>query len=252
MPANLQKSAGPLATYFRQSAEPLPSAALALPLLVIYGVGILLAPEAANGADLVSQTLVSLTARLGPWRWAGYLGFYGTLVAVNLGLIAHLRRTSTFAPRWLWAIMAESAVYAVLVGLLSSSITSDLTRYLPHALVPLSVTSSAGPFAGVIMSAGAGLHEELVFRLLGIGAVARLWLGQNWRQPSLRLFAVMLGSSLLFSAAHHIVEPFVLATFVFRTVAGMLFGSLYLLRGFAVAAWTHALYDVWLIVVLGR
>jgi hypothetical protein len=39
---------------------------------------------------------------------------------------------------------------------------------------------------------------------------------------------------------------------VFRTVAGVVFASLFLVRGFAVAAWTHALYDVWVIVVLGR
>lgn len=246
-------TAGPLRTYLDQSAAPLQAAALTLPLLVVYGVGILIAPEAANGADLVSQTLVSLMGQLGPMRWAGYLGFYGLLLVVNLAMIAHLRKTSSFSPRWFWAVLAESAVYAIAVGSLASSITSDLVHFLGARIaVPLSTTSSAGPLAGVIMSAGAGLHEELVFRLAGIAGVARLWLGAQWKSPSLKLLALLLATSLLFSAVHHIVEPFRFTVFVFRTVAGLLFGSLFLLRGFAVAAWTHALYDVWVIVVLGR
>ena len=78
-----------------------------------------------------------------------------------------------------------------------------------------------------------------------------LWLGPEWRRPSLRLVALVAGSSLLFSAAHHIVEPFSLTAFVFRTVAGAMFAILFLFRGFAVAAWTHALYDLWVIVLVG-
>lgn len=252
----LQKSGnstGMVRTYLTQSAEPLQAAALTLPLLVIYGLGILIAPEAANGADLISQTLVSLLSGFGSARWVGYLGFYGVLLMANVALIVHLRQTSSFTHRWFWVVLAESAVYAVAVGSISSSITSDLTHFLGARIAPpLSVTSSAGPLAGVIMSAGAGLHEELVFRLGAIAGVARLWLGTHWRRFSLPLLGLLLASSLLFSAVHHIVEDFKLSVFVFRTVAGLLFGSLFLLRGFAVAAWTHALYDVWVIVILGR
>ena len=251
MAPELTKSANPVLTYLRQTGQPLHATALALPLLVLYGVGVVVLPKAANGADLVSQLLFAALSLLGPGRTLGYFGFYGVLVVGNLWLIGHLRKTSAFSPRWFYAVMAESAVYAVCVGSLASSITSDLTHYVGF-IAPLSVTASADPLTGVVMSAGAGLHEELVFRLCGIAGVARLWLGKQWRAPSLRLFGVMLGSSLLFSAAHHIVEPFQFTVFVFRTVAGMLFGALFLLRGFAVAAWTHALYDVWLIVVLGR
>jgi len=248
---------GPLRAYFSQTAAPLHSAALALPLLVLYGVGVVVFPKAANGADLVSQSLFSLVSLLGTWRWAGYLGFYAALVVANLALIAHLRKTSSFSPKWFWAVIAESALYAIAVGTLASSITADLTHIVGRiaplaALPPLSATSSADPATGVVMSAGAGLHEELVFRLAGVAGVARLWLGAGWRSPSARLLIVLLASSVAFSAVHHVVEAFEWKVFVFRTIAGLLFGALFLLRGFAVAAWTHFLYDVWVIVVLGR
>jgi hypothetical protein len=56
----------------------------------------------------------------------------------------------------------------------------------------------------------------------------------------------MLGA-ILFSAFHYIGplgEPMQLESFVFRTLAGLAFSGLYLTRGFGITAWTHALYDV--------
>jgi membrane protease YdiL (CAAX protease family) len=54
-------------------------------------------------------------------------------------------------------------------------------------------------------------------------------------------------TSLLFSAAHYIGphgESFGLFTFVFRFVAGLFFGLLFVFRGFGIAAGSHAGYDV--------
>ncbi|MCA9638481.1 MAG: CPBP family intramembrane metalloprotease, partial [Myxococcales bacterium] len=57
-------------------------------------------------------------------------------------------------------------------------------------------------------------------------------------------------SSLVFSLAHHVgpaAEAFTFDAFVYRTLAGVFFAIVYQLRGFAVAAWTHALYDVYVL-----
>jgi hypothetical protein len=57
-------------------------------------------------------------------------------------------------------------------------------------------------------------------------------------------------SSLAFSLAHHIGpagEAFRFSAFVYRTLAGVFFAAIYQVRGFAVAAWTHALYDVYVL-----
>lgn len=248
-PSNPSTSLAPLRTYLRETAQPVQAAALTLPLLVLYGVGILVVPQARNGADLVSSLLHSLLARLGTSETMGYLGFYAFLALLNAGLVWHLSRTTRFSGRWMWGVLFESALYAVAVGSVSSSVTTKLT----HVLAATSAQGAAAdtsPIAGVIMSAGAGLHEELVFRLGLVGGLGRLWLGPTWRQGSARLVALLLGTAVLFSLAHHVVEPFALVPFVFRSVAGLLFGGLFLLRGFAVAAWTHALYDVWVIVLL--
>jgi len=39
-----------------------------------------------------------------------------------------------------------------------------------------------------------------------------------------------------------------LYSFMFRWVAGLLFTVLYFMRGFAITAYTHALYDIWVLV----
>jgi hypothetical protein len=64
--------------------------------------------------------------------------------------------------------------------------------------------------------------------------------------------AAVLGAAV-FSAFHYIGpygDPFSWPTFTFRLVAGLLFSAMYLLRGFGITAWTHALYDVFLIFAL--
>jgi hypothetical protein len=62
--------------------------------------------------------------------------------------------------------------------------------------------------------------------------------------------AATLGGALVFAAFHYIGpfgDPLDLYSFVFRTIAGLFFSALYLLRGFGITAWTHALYDVFLL-----
>ena len=64
------------------------------------------------------------------------------------------------------------------------------------------------------------------------------------------VFATVLGA-LIFAAFHYIgpyADQLDLGSFTFRAVAGLLFSGLYLLRGFGITAWTHALYDVFLAV----
>jgi hypothetical protein len=54
-----------------------------------------------------------------------------------------------------------------------------------------------------------------------------------------------------FSAVHHLGpygDKLLLGVFTFRVLAGLLFGLLFWFRGFAVAVYTHALYDVLVLV----
>ncbi len=243
---------GRIGAYFQATRSPMTAAALTLPLLCFYGLGSILFEDTRNGVDIVSTGLSWVFFNLDAGGWQPYAIFYGVLVLVNVAMIAWLKRSNRFDGRYFLPLLAECTLYAIATGTLSSYLTHNVLDAFQLLSVPLSTTRSIGPIDGLFISAGAGLHEELVFRLVGIGAVARLLLGPEWRIETGRLLAVVLVSSLVFSSVHHIVEPFRFSVFVFRTFAGLLFAALFLGRGFAVAAWTHALYDVWVIVILGR
>jgi membrane protease YdiL (CAAX protease family) len=99
---------------------------------------------------------------------------------------------------------------------------------------------------------GAGVYEEVLFRLalLPLLACVLRGLGVSWVQSW--IWAAVIGS-LAFSAAHHVGahgEEIVLAasgfwfTFSFRFVAGLFFSLLFVYRGFGIAVGTHAIYDM--------
>jgi hypothetical protein len=102
----------------------------------------------------------------------------------------------------------------------------------------------------IMLSVGAGIYEELLFRVVLVAALA--WVGSavfGWRRAVAGVWATLLGA-MLFSAAHYIGaygDRLTLYSFVFRMIAGVFFSALYLMRGFGVTAWTHALYDVLLL-----
>jgi len=105
----------------------------------------------------------------------------------------------------------------------------------------------------IVTGIGAGIYEELVFRLILICLLMLLF--QNFLEFSRTwsiVFSILI-SAVLFSAHHHIFfvngrfglgEAFSFARFAFRTLAGIYFAALFALRGFAIAAGTHAFYDI--------
>ena len=59
-------------------------------------------------------------------------------------------------------------------------------------------------------------------------------------------------SAATFSGMHYVGslgDVFDVRSFVARTVLGLALTLVYATRGFAAAVWTHALYDVWVVVL---
>jgi len=97
----------------------------------------------------------------------------------------------------------------------------------------------------------AGVNEEFVFRLGLLSAL--VWAGQKLMAKNPAVLVAVGVSSLLFSLAHYMgPEPFAVYSFLYRFIAGVLFCALFWLRGFAVAVYTHAIYDVLVMVVFAR
>jgi membrane protease YdiL (CAAX protease family) len=100
----------------------------------------------------------------------------------------------------------------------------------------------------VISAIGAGVHEELVFRLALIAGLIALVRALG-RPPGGRLTVALAiaVSALVFAAAHHVGrlgEPWTAHAFAFRAVAGAVFGAIFWFRSLAHAVYAHVLYDV--------
>jgi len=229
------------------SRAPRYSLLFALPLLLFYQALVALQPAAKgggwrNGADVILQQLfVWLAGRRGP------LAFLVLLTAVGLWLVVKDRRAhrGPLAPGIFSLMLAESVGLAILTGVIVGSLTSQVVR--ATTALALAAPGDVSATTKLMLSLGAGLYEELLFRVLLVGLLGVIAkVGFGWRPWAAAAFAVGLGAAI-FSAFHYVGrygDELELYSFMFRMIAGLFFSALYVLRGFGITAWTHALYDV--------
>jgi hypothetical protein len=231
-------------SYWELSRTPLTSLVFTLPLVAAYEGGVLLLGRGSprNGADVwLRELLESL----------GFGQYFLLPVATVAGLLAwqflaHDRWKLSLAV--LPGMVAESVLWAVVlvgVGRLQQSMW-------PLELWPLDVgppgfaAGWGGVVARIVGYCGAGLYEEVLFRLLLLPV--GVWLfGRFGCEPVAAGGWALLVSSVLFSAAHYVGplgDTFEIGSFTFRVIAGMLFAMLFLVRGFGIAAGTHFFYDL--------
>lgn len=239
-------------SYLAVSRAPRYSILFALPLLLAYeALAALLAHpgknELRNGADVILRS--AFTAVAGSY---GPAIFMAAVVLLGVGLVVRDMRLSGDRPRPIifTGMLAESAALAAVFGLVVGVTTAKLLGSF-HALSITPLNSMSWP-TRLMLSLGAGLYEELFFRVLlvtGLAAGARTVLGLGKRGAG--VLAAIVGA-FIFSAFHYIGpygDPLQLQSFTFRMLSGLAFSGLYLLRGFGITAWTHALYDSFLLLL---
>ncbi|HVU02075.1 MAG TPA: CPBP family glutamic-type intramembrane protease [Polyangiaceae bacterium] len=222
-------------------SDPWSDLVLTLPMFIGYHLGVIFLPI-RNAADVVTRELVALADH----DMAAYGGLtlgIGLVYVLVLGLAGrgHALRWQRFA-----FIAAEGVLYAVAMRALAGYVVGRVF------LGP----DSHGLFAGAVMSLGAGFYEELAFRvgLFGVGLkVLRILYAPT---SSLRRVVTPLAwaavTAAVFSGWHYVGalgDSFDARSFLFRWVCGAVFVGIYALRGFAPVVWTHALYDLWVMVL---
>jgi membrane protease YdiL (CAAX protease family) len=230
--------------YLVESRQPLASLVFIVPLLAIYEAGVVvLGPHAVpNGADTWLR------------RGLEQLGFgqYFLLPALTVSTLLawhHLTRHPwRVSAGTLYGMTGECVLLAICLRFLLQ--LQNVLRESMAAAVRLDVAASLWPVSGYIGTLtsyfGAGIYEELLFRLLMLPFVA--WVLRQFRlTPTMSMAGAVLVTSLLFAVAHHVGpygEPFAWFNFLFRLLAGMFFAVLFVYRGFGIAAGAHAGYDI--------
>jgi hypothetical protein len=223
--------------YFEDSELPLTSLVFLLPFMVIYEIGTRHFTTAAQSGH--DQQIIAFTMMRRFFLLWGLHGQHLPAVALVTWLLCiHAIRGKPwhFHLSTLIGMFAES----ILLALPLIALALELSRYFPLAATPVA------PQDKIIMSLGAGVYEELVFRLILFNVLAvalkdALRLNSFWVH-----LGVVVVSALAFSAYHYLspLEHFQWKTCVFRTAAGAYFGIIFLLRGFGITAGCHASYDI--------
>ncbi|NBC17115.1 MAG: CPBP family intramembrane metalloprotease [Bacteroidetes bacterium] len=223
----------------------------ALPLLLLYEVMILIANT--------GQTYgVRISAEIWIKRVLASIGLVGihvlTIIVVLVGVAIFFyerRKDIPIRSQYFGWIVAESAVYAVVVAFLVSTVVGVIFAAAPvrvELLIPPQLAEQS-LWTRLALSIGAGIYEELVFRVLLVGG---LYLALKHALPQVRyayVLAAVVGA-LLFSGVHYVGalgDAFTVGSFMFRFLFGLALNVIFLARGFGVAAWTHALYDVMIV-----
>ncbi len=231
----------------------------ALPLFVLYESLILFVnaervSHVRVGADLWIKQLLTLIGGASAGSGLVALGIPVLLIGLWV-FVRERKRRPPLRMAWFAGLIAESAVYAVGVAMLVSTIIGLVFALYP-ALVsgveayPLALSGQSAEALSMpmmlVLSIGAGLYEELLFRVLLVGGLFWLFNKSMTRSWMAYALAAIIGA-FLFSAVHYmgaLGDPFTLSSFSFRFLFGLVLNGLFLVRGFGVAAWTHAIYDV--------
>ena len=227
--------------YLEDTRRPVYSAILVLPFLCVYEAGVwMLGSKTINGGDAVIRRILGF--------FSVHTAFASALVLMVCFLVWQWRTKASFKtePRKVGLLFFESLVLAELLfrflGWLSLRLPAH--QALPAAAPGL---PARGHLYELVLYCGAGVYEELVFRVLLLSLLI-LVLTKLFQMEKVQaaVWAVVLGA-VLFSLFHYIgpgADRLTLNGFLQRSFAGVYFAAIYVTRSFGVAAAAHALYDV--------
>jgi len=226
--------------YLLVTLRPWPNLVFILPMLIIFEVGSYTRHAGSTGASsqLVATYLIDALVNC-----FGRSAFYlPGLLAVVILLASHL------AARHAWRF----DLY-VLAGMLGESLIWTLPLFVfDRALVVHTALRTADSQRSewmneAIRCLGAGIYEELVFRLICITGLSILLVNLCKLPRTASAVFIVLLSAGLFAAQHHPPlgsDSFDATRFVFRTIAGLYLAGLFLYRGFGIACGCHAFYNL--------
>lgn len=269
-----------ITSYWERTLWPLQSLYFLLPLLIFYEIGaVVFAPE---GNERLPQ--IYAERMLGRFfEWTGVTGYYLPGIATVVVLLCwHFARRDPWRPepRLYVAMLIESAVLAAPLFVFSIMLTRpppEVTAAFSEAMGWLAGSDGMFPMLastsqaatgldgvaswreGVVFSIGAGIYEELVFRLIVIALIHMILSDVLALPTSWSAGGAIVISAVLFAVYHPFdsVLPWHWDSrdwgrFAFYTLAGLYFAAIYVYRGFGIVAATHALYDVMVIATYFR
>ncbi|HKJ66513.1 MAG TPA: CPBP family glutamic-type intramembrane protease [bacterium] len=229
-----------LKDYAAYTRSPLQSVIFVLPVFLLYEGGLFLFNRSdvtgiRNGADVLLRQFYGLF---------GLYGFYAFAVSL-LGILLFTfwleyqrEEKISLQPNYFLGMLGESVIYGVILFIFLSKIAAIDLQVAP--VLELQTIQQ------LVLAMGAGIYEELVFRVLIVSGIATLMIVvARWKIHGAYGLGILL-SALVFSWFHYVGiygDSFQVRTFLLRTIAGIVLSVLYVFRGFGITAYTHIFYD---------
>lgn len=274
-------------SYLERTSRPIYALTFLLPFIIFYEVGTLLI-----NTDLLNRSQIRVVAFVWLQNLLDYAGFgskFTSIAAPLAVLIILLALQLTSRTSWtvnfkdILPMAAECVLLAVplivlslllnrpapapqqggmpanaaVVAVAQNSTVHDYGGYgsgvIPQSVLTPRPQGRDSFWVNAITGVGAGIYEELIFRLILICALMLLFQDIIGLTHTTSMVIAILVSAALFSLHHHIIfmhgrfdqtAVFSWPPFLFRTIAGVYFAGLFAVRGFGITAGSHAFYDV--------
>jgi hypothetical protein len=243
--------------YLALSQRPLTILAFLIPLIVLYEYG-----SAVYLSDAAHGTLETIRAHsflLGFFQDFGLAGrFLPALALISVLLVWHglSHQPWKVRPTTPPLMAVESILWTipllVLILLVEQVLGRGATPTPAAEFAPAAI--AARPWqARATIALGAGIYEEMVFRMIGMAALHLVFVDlARLTERAGRILAVIVaaGAFALYHDPSWSGGAVSASSAVPYFVAGCYFGAVYLQRGFGLAVGVHALYDILVLVIL--
>jgi membrane protease YdiL (CAAX protease family) len=237
-----EKSRGE-ASYWALTKEPRYALALVLPMMAVYQVGLIMLAhlggrthEVHNAADLFLENVLGVSGV------GGQIASGAAVIGVLVGWQVLSRRPWGIRLLYVVGMLLEGLFYA-----LALLLSSQLLTGWSHQVLLAAGASFRGAAGQVVLSLGAGVYEEFLFRLLLIGCLMYLLRWARAGRVSSAVLASLLAAvtwSLFHMVGEEGWEALAPLTFLVRASAGLVFAGLFFGRGFGITTATHAFFNV--------
>jgi len=272
-------------SYLERTSRPIYAVIFLLPFIVLYELGTILI-----NTDVLNQSQIRIVAFVWLQNFLEYIGSGSRLawvapplvvmvILISLQVASRKRwwfSLGDFLPMTIECILLAAPLIVLSLFLnspaqmpssndqIASQAVQVRLEAVPDCLLTLAdslLLANSTPvsdmkpslMANIVTGIGAGIYEELVFRLILICLLMVLFQDVlGFTHKNAIVLSVLL-SAAFFSAHHHIAlvngqldqgSPFSWTEFGFRTIAGIYFAIVFAIRGFGITAGTHAFYDI--------
>lgn len=238
--------------YWFLSTRPLHVLTFLLPLVILYELGTIF---------YLSDRSTGIVETIGARSiFAQFCNLFGSVTVYfpGIAIVSILLFWHVFAgdrtvvrPKVVAGLAIESIAWVVPLLLILYLVAPNS----PAAAIAAPPSINTLPWqAKATLSVGAGIYEELLFRLVMIPLIHFIAADLLRIQSNLASGIAVVASAIAFAAYHHVSipdgDPRAFRYYLYYACAGAFFGILYLGRGFGVIVGTHAVFDLVVLLLL--